>query len=214
MSNTIFPCRRAATFLHQKPRRRRNATTLHVFSVCYNSSLSRSEPRGQLIGKRLDELFPDLFSPEPRHRDLNLQPESPRDGFPSDLACLRPPVLEFVEQPSPGEDGKVPITQRLKYWQRLASTHYKFYKAGIIKVWQNQKERRKILERLGPTWGRPDLLYVCAMLGREREPKDDAPPKLTRKEYQLCLRTRSDIHRLFPFAIVLAIFGEFSPLVM
>ncbi|EXJ94586.1 hypothetical protein A1O1_02982 [Capronia coronata CBS 617.96] len=218
MSTNFLQCRRAATFPHRKPKHYcigPNASLSATLLRRQNSTSTQpSRSGGQNPGKRLEELFPELFSPKPRHKGLNLSPENPRNGFPSDLSCLRPPVLEYVEDPTPGPDGSIPIAQRLKYWQRLAKTHYRFYKEGVIKVWHNQKERRKILQRLGPTWGKPQLLHVCAMLGREREPKDGAPPKLTRKEYHLCLRTRSDIHRLIPFSVVLVIFGEWTPLVI
>ncbi|EXJ89935.1 hypothetical protein A1O3_03002 [Capronia epimyces CBS 606.96] len=210
MSTNLPQCRRAVTFLHQKPCGRHNAVSLSVLPIRDKSTLSHTRLRGQVKRRRLQETRPELFTSKPTYLPLNLEAE----GEPSDLSCLRPPILEYVEQPKPGEGGKIPIGQRLKYWQRLATTHAKFYKDGVVRVWQNNKERRKILQRLGPTWGKPGKLHICAMLGREREPKDGRPPKITRKEYQLCLRTRSDIHRLVPFAIVLAVFGEWTPLVM
>ncbi|EHY58501.1 hypothetical protein ABEF92_007780 [Exophiala dermatitidis] len=212
MSTNLLQGRRAVTVFKRKPCSRPSARTRASHSIRNSSSLSRFRANEREQKKRLEEIRPEIFSPEPKYRDINLRPGT--SSTPSDLSDLRPPAFDNVEYPEPGADGNISILQRLQYYKKLGGAHYRFYKAGLVQVWQNNKERRKVLKRLGPTWGKPSMLHICAMLGREWEPKDGSPPKLTRKEYQLCLHTSRDMHRLGPFAIVLIIFGEWTPLVM
>lgn len=122
-----------------------------------------------------------------------------------DLSSTRPAPLESPEAPqSHDHNGSVPISVRLSYLYRLGRSYLSFYKTGLKNVWFNYKEYRKIKERLG-SFPLNDVVKYGGKGGR---------PTISRREYQLCLRTRHDIGKLIPFGLILVICGEFTPLVV
>lgn len=134
---------------------------------------------------------------------ISLEPTRP---FPEqDLSSTRPAPLETPEAPQPHDHGgAVPISVRFSYLYRLGKSYLSFYKIGLKNVWFNYKEYRKIKERL-----RSFPLNDVVKYGGK-----DGRPTISRREYQLYLRTRHDIRKLIPFGLILAICGEFTPLVV
>jgi hypothetical protein len=122
-----------------------------------------------------------------------------------DLSSTRPAPLETPEAPQPHDhNGAVPISAWFSYLYRLGKSYLSFYKVGLKNVWFNYKECRKIKERLG-SFSLNDVVKYGGKGGR---------PTITRREYQLCLRTRYDIRKLIPFGLILVVCGEFTPLVV
>jgi hypothetical protein len=122
-----------------------------------------------------------------------------------DLSSTRPVALQIPEAPKPQDHGGViPITVRLSYLYSLGKSYITFYKTGLKNIWFNYKEYQKIKQRLGPF----PLNEVVKYSGK------DGRPTISRREYQLCLRTQHDIRKLIPFGLILLICGEFTPLVV
>jgi hypothetical protein len=122
-----------------------------------------------------------------------------------DLSSTRPAALKTPEAPKPQDhNGAVPINVRFSYLYRLGRSYVSFYKTGLKNIWFNYKEYRKIKQRLGSF----PLNDVVKYSGK------DGHPTISRREYQLCLRTRHDIKKLIPFGLILLICGEFTPLVV
>ena len=122
-----------------------------------------------------------------------------------DLSTTRPAPLTTPEPPQRHEyDGPIPISVRLSYLYRLGKSYVSFYKTGLKNIWLNYKEYRNIQQRLGSL----PLNEVAKYSGR------DGYPTISRREYQLCLRTRHDVKKLIPFGLILLICGEFTPLVV
>lgn len=122
-----------------------------------------------------------------------------------DLSSTRPPALETPKAPEPRDhDGNIPLNIRLSYLYRLGKSYVSFYKAGLKNLWSNYKEYREIKRRLGP-FPLNDVVKYSGKGGR---------PTISRREYQLCLRTRNDIRKLIPFGLILLVCGEFTPLVV
>ena len=154
---------------------------------------------------------------EYRHgfRPLRIDPVRPTPN--QDLSSTRPAELEAVEPPEQGEDGSVPIANRAKYLFRLGKSYVNFYKTGVKNIWNNRKEYNKIKARLGPCPPAYAALYGGQVLYRNddgNQVKIGKVPKITRREYQLYLRTKHDLQKLIPFGLVFAICGEFTPLVI
>jgi hypothetical protein len=166
-----------------------------------NVTISSSEPRSQ--NTRASSLSPIRNSCLAEEPLIGLEPTRP---FPErDLSSTRPAPLETPEAPQPhGHDGAIPISARLSYLYRLGKSYLSFYKTGLKNVWFNYKEYRKIKERLG-SFPLGDVVKYGGKDGR---------PTISRREYQLYLRTRHDIRKLIPFGLILAICGEFTPLVV
>jgi hypothetical protein len=196
---------------------------LRPFSIT-TARCKSSKIRTPFSGPRRDSPQEDVTtsSPEPRSKNTRVSSLSPiRNSclaeeplisleltrpFPArDLSSTRPAILETPETPQPhGHDGAIPISVRLSYLYRLGKSYLSFYKTGLKNVWFNYKEYRKIKERLG-SFPLNDVVKYGGKDGR---------PTISRREYQLYLRTRHDIRKLIPFGLILAICGEFTPLVV
>lgn len=139
-----------------------------------------------------------------------------------DLTLTRPADLETVLPAEPDESGNVPFTAHASYFYRLGKSYVNFYKTGVKNIWNNRKEYKKIKARLGPHTPEDAALYggqdVWRQIARRTDNSTEVEikkiPTITRREYQLCLRTRHDLGKLIPFGIVFAICGEFTPLVI
>jgi hypothetical protein len=122
-----------------------------------------------------------------------------------DLSSTRPARLQTPKVPTPWDHGGVALLKaRLSYLYRLGKSFLTFYRTGLKNVWFNYKEYRKIKARLGP-FPLNDVVKYSGKGGR---------PTISRKEYQLYLRTRHDIRKLIPFGLILLICGEFTPFVV
>ncbi|KAJ9615035.1 hypothetical protein H2200_001109 [Cladophialophora chaetospira] len=131
-----------------------------------------------------------------------------------DLTSTRPAKLETPEPLKPADfGGNIPIGDRAKWFYRLGRSYLAFYKTGFKNVWYNYKELRKIKQRVARGGRR---LEDAVKYGSPRadDSKGNAVPVLSRKDYQMALRTRHDLGKLVPFSIVFAICGEFTPLVI
>ncbi|KKY29164.1 hypothetical protein UCRPC4_g00070 [Phaeomoniella chlamydospora] len=130
-----------------------------------------------------------------------------------DLSSTRPPPLTLPERllTKPGEPLP-PITENVKNLFHIAKGYLAFYKAGLKQLWANYKEYRQIVSRarafdkLHWTTSEKDLISKLREFRRSTG--------ITRREYNLYLRTRRDLRKLVPFGLVFLIFGEFSPLVL
>jgi hypothetical protein len=165
----------------------------------------------------------DLSGPKPRaqlddvtgFRPLFIDSVKPTSN--QDLASTRPADLEIVPPAQEDESGNVPITVRASYFYRLGKSYVTFYKTGVKNIWNNRKEYKKIKARLGPYNFEDAALYGGQAVNRSENSNEvnvEKIPMITRREYQLCLRTKHDLAKLIPFGIVFAICGEFTPLVI
>ena len=129
-------------------------------------------------------------------------PDEPISGRP--LATTTPAKVETPEALK-REDfgGSIPIGDRVRWLYRLGRSYLSFYKTGFQNIWQNYKELRKIRQRVEGRTLEDVVKYGMA-----------GSPVLSRRDYQLALRTRHDLGKLVPFSIVFAICGEFTPLVI
>ncbi|EXJ56454.1 hypothetical protein A1O7_06798 [Cladophialophora yegresii CBS 114405] len=146
-------------------------------------------------------------------------PSIPLEGFvpttpisERDLASTRPAKLET---PTPLKqenynDGQIPVGDRARWFFSLGKSYLAFYKTGFKNVWHNYKELRKIRAKVGNRTLEDVVKYGTSGSGAA----SGSVPVLTRKDYQLALRTRHDVGKLVPFSIVFAICGEFTPLVI
>lgn len=148
-------------------------------------------------------------------RPLFIDPVKPTPN--QDLASTRPADLETVPSAKENESGNIPISARASYFFRLGKSYVTFYKTGVKNIWNNRKEYKKIKARLGSH----TLESVALYGGQAVNPSRDSSraegkkiPTITRREYQLSLRTKHDLGKLIPFGIVFAICGEFTPLVI
>jgi hypothetical protein len=122
-----------------------------------------------------------------------------------DLSSTRPARLQTPKVPTRWDHGGVvPLKVQLSHLYRLGKSFLTFYRTGLKNLWFNYKEYRKIKARLGP-FPLNDVVKYSGKGGR---------PTISRREYQLYLRTRHDIRKLIPFGIILLICGEFTPLVV
>lgn len=145
------------------------------------------------------ETCASAYLAEPRYPPLDLT----RTGSPRSLDRLRAPQQEYIERPTPDIDGKVSISQRFDYYKRLGSSLLRFYKGGLKKVFVNRKESKS----LGYDASSVQLAILYPKLYTSGAP-------ITRADYQLWLQAKSDFRKLIPFAMVLTICGEFTPLLL
>ena len=155
-----------------------------------------------LVGfKHPDTSAGDSFSPEGPLISLDQIHPLPNQ----DLSSTRPAVLRTPEAPQRHEHGGiVPVNVMFPYLYRLGKAYVTFYKTGLKNVWLNYKEYRDIKKRLGPL----HINDVVKYGGK------DGLPTISRREYQLCLRTRHDLGKLIPFCLIFLVCGEFTPLVV
>ncbi|KAL8642934.1 MAG: hypothetical protein Q9228_000423 [Teloschistes exilis] len=118
----------------------------------------------------------------------------------SPAAALNPPHSTLPPPLSlPQWEPNLPKLDLLKFYYRTGKAYLSFYKSGIKAVWANYKSLRQLRTRI-PS-GR----------SAEQALRDGY---LTRGEYHLIRRTRSDISRIPLFGVVLLICGEFTPFVV
>ncbi|KAK5099465.1 hypothetical protein LTR70_002365 [Exophiala xenobiotica] len=127
-------------------------------------------------------------------------------GLVADLSTTRPAPLDLPEPPHPyawpSSQSKDPSKWDFKYLFRLGKAYGKFYWLGIKNVWANYKTRQQIVRRLNGT--SPDTAARY----------QQAAQRISYNEYEMLLRSNRDLKKLVPFALVFAICGEFTPLVI
>ncbi|KAL8928394.1 MAG: hypothetical protein Q9172_000880 [Xanthocarpia lactea] len=176
--------------------------TLRSYSSIQNSlSISKHKP--------LPFLTPALYTYSTRskavvsHEYKHPSTASPRQAsVPSaqSSSTLNPPISTLpppLELPT--SEPNLSGTQKLKFYYKTGRAYLTFYKSGVKAVWQNYKLLRQLRPRIPKGQSAEQAL------------RDGL---LSRAEYHLIRRTRSDISRIPLFAIVLAICGEFTPLVV
>ncbi|KAL8834175.1 MAG: hypothetical protein Q9170_003876 [Blastenia crenularia] len=116
------------------------------------------------------------------------------------LEVLNPPATTLPPPlVLPTREPNITGTRKLTFYYRTGKAYLSFYKAGVKAIYQNYQ----ILRKLRPRIPRGKSL--------EQALRDGA---LSRAEYQLIRRTRRDVSRIPLFGLVLAICGEFTPLVV
>jgi hypothetical protein len=144
-----------------------------------------------------------------KYRKLIIDPVKPTPN--RDLSSTRPAKLETPEGPVLDDDGKITTSARAKYLYALGRAYLTFYKTGLKNIWNNRKEYNEIKARLGRFTPEDAALYGGQTVS-ESDPQ--RIPTITRREYQLYLRTKHDLGKLLPFSLVFLICGEFTPLVV
>ena len=95
--------------------------------------------------------------------------------------------------------SRSPSQSTFAYYFSLGRAYLDFYKTGAKAVYTNFQESQAIVARLPPSLPIPDAL---------------SQNLLSRGEWQLIRRSRQDIAKVPPFALVFMICGEFTPLVI
>jgi LETM1-like protein len=129
----------------------------------------------------------------------HLEPTLPHPR--NDLSSTRPAPLELPESPSKEGDGSITLKSRGSYFYRLGKAYLGFYKLGIKNIWSNFKEYGEIKKKVRGTDIDSLVKYASA-------------PEISRREFQLYLRTKHDLKKLLPFGLVFLVCGEFTPLVI
>ncbi len=119
----------------------------------------------------------------------------------NDLSSTRPARLNVPEGPAKAQDGSISLKTRGSYLIQLGKAYAGFYKTGVKNIWYNYKEYRSLLRRFSGTDIHDQVKY-------------EPTPKISRREFQLYLRTRHDLRKLIPFGLVFIACGEFTPLVV
>ncbi|KAI4286135.1 MAG: hypothetical protein L6R38_000117 [Xanthoria sp. 2 TBL-2021] len=109
------------------------------------------------------------------------------------ISTLPPPLLLPTSEPN------LPATEKLKFYYRTGKAYLTFYKTGVKALWQNYKLLRQLRLRIPSGQSAAEALRAGL---------------LSRGEYHLIRRTKSDMSRVPIFILVLAICGEFTPIVV
>ncbi|KAJ6032363.1 hypothetical protein N7540_003095 [Penicillium herquei] len=132
-----------------------------------------------------------------------------------------PPELDLLTIQSAKERGL------LKSLFTIARAYLSFYKSGIFNVYHNYRASIPIRRTLGlsiliPTSPPYNISRLRSLQSNTRSSSPTPNPALIsenesivgRAQYQLTLRSALDIRRLIPFATIVAICGEFTPLLL
>lgn len=167
--------------------------TLHLHLHQHHSTFQQRRQQSN----HTTAIDPPRISAEPRYAIKGLVPN---------LDTTRPAALDLPEAPHPyawpSSQSKNPTRWDFKYLFRLGKTYGAFYWQGMKNVYANYKTRQKIVRRLNGT--PPDMAA--------RNPA--SPQRISYNEYETLIRFKRDLKKLVPFALVLAICGEFTPLVI
>lgn len=219
----ILSCAQSRNAALSYPRSLRMGNFPVSLNVVYTSTSTPRpvSPRPRRATCFLERRLPHIFSDVPEYPDVSVQPEAPRsrNDVPQDLSCLRPPPLEYVEGPEETRDGRVTLYQRWLYWRRLGKAYSKFYQDGMQKVAANQQEKEQILSRysLRQKPRSDNMPTVVALMGPTSHPvkgQKSTLRKLTRREYNICIRTDADVRRAWAFSFILLFFRQLTPLVV
>jgi len=213
----------AATSCPRRSLRLRNhAPSLNVVQSSTSTPRPAVPPRSRRPTCFLESFYPHLFSKLPEYPNVSIRAEvsRTRNNVPRDLASLRPAELEFVVEPEETKDGRITLYQRFLYWRRLGKAYYKFYQEGLQKVSANQREREQILRRYKIPQNSKANVTITYMAfyelyqGKTTSGRaSDEVPKLTRREYNICIRTMEDVRKSGPFSFILFFFRQLTPLI-
>lgn len=130
------------------------------------------------------------------------------EGIVPDLSTTRPLPLDVPEPPHdlawPSSRSLNPMNWSFKYLFALGKGYLNLFKTGLKNVWKNWKMANQIQTRIGTK--KPHEIQDCAIWIDQ--------PRITYNELELIRRTKRDIRKLPPFALIFAICGEFTPLVI
>ncbi|KAL8681280.1 MAG: hypothetical protein Q9186_002591 [Xanthomendoza sp. 1 TL-2023] len=162
----------------------------------------RSHYRQQLLRypqhKPLPFLTPALYSYS-THSSIHAASLNAKPSSTASIA-LNPPSSTLPSPLSlPTSESNLSATKKLKFYYRTGRAYLTFYKTGIKATYQNWKHVRKIRPQI-PSGQSADQALRDGLLSRA--------------EYHLIRRTRSDLSRIPVFFVVFAICGEFTPLVV
>ncbi|KAL8735640.1 MAG: hypothetical protein Q9166_000809 [cf. Caloplaca sp. 2 TL-2023] len=132
-------------------------------------------------------------SPTTTLRQSSSPPTHPAIALNPPSSTLPPPLS------LPASEPNVSGTAKFKFYYRIGRAYLTFYKSGVKAIWQNYKTLRQL---------RP---HIPRGSSTEQALRDGL---LSRAEYHLIRRTRSDMSRIPVFGLVLTICGEFTPLVV
>jgi hypothetical protein len=106
----------------------------------------------------------------------------------------------------------------IKYYVSVGRSYWAFYKTGVKNVWRNGQERRRLVRRARasthktPPPAMPDTKQNTVLDERGLGQYENYP--FTRAEFQFFTRAWRDAKRIPIFIILLAVFGEYLPLVV
>ncbi|THX45577.1 hypothetical protein D6D06_10425 [Aureobasidium pullulans] len=192
----------------QAPKR---ATTL-IFSVQQQSFRPLSQ-RHQLLRASISN--PKTYSTQPPstnqdEKTKELPPKEPsqpdEDGINGPISTLPPPL----NLPEKG-DRSTP-----SHLFQIGRAYGKFYWTGVKATWANHKRAKALKTQITtanrnsglPNMPRPLLAHL------EFYYENAGKGKLTRTDFQLLMREQYDFRKLPPFALMVALFGEWLPLIV
>ncbi|KAI4723901.1 hypothetical protein E4T49_08365 [Aureobasidium sp. EXF-10728] len=195
MTTTISAPRRATSILFSlqqqsfRPLSQRN----HILSAINFKSYSTQPP-----SSNVDEKTKELPPKEPSQPD--------EDGINGPLSTLPPPL----NLPEKG-DRSTPA-----HLFQIGRTYGKFYWNGVKATWANRKRAKALKAQIIaenraaglPNMPRPLLAHL------EFYYENTGKQKLTRTDFQLLMREQYDTRKLPPFALMVALFGEWLPLIV
>ena len=191
-ANPPLPPKPKPTQSDTKPRRPHKNALLETPPPSYSAFANKNEENGP----KFREIILNSINPTPKQ----------------DLSSTRPAEIGSPDGPERDDGGNVTTAARAKYLYSLGKAYLTFYKTGLKNIWNNRKEYNEIKSRLGPISPEEAALYGGQPLN-ENDPQT-VVPTITRREYQLYLRTRHDLLKLVPFGLVFMICGEFTPLII
>ncbi|KAJ5710769.1 hypothetical protein N7488_004925 [Penicillium malachiteum] len=126
-----------------------------------------------------------------------------------------PPDLDLLTIKSAKEQGLFNV----KSLFTIARAYLGFYKSGIFNVYHNYRASIPIRKALGlaifiPTSPTHNISHLRSSLNTESSSTTSNGTIVGRAQYQLTHRSALDIRRLIPFATIVAICGEFTPLLL
>jgi hypothetical protein len=123
----------------------------------------------------------------------------------NDFSSTQPAPLNAPDAPRAADfGGAIPLNARTSYLWRLGKAYLAFYKTGLKNIYSNYKEYTEVRRRIGKTPIHEAVLYSGT----------PGYPTITRRDFQLYLRTVHDLKTLVPFGLIFAICGEFTPFVI
>merc|ERR1712000_3442 len=227
---------RTLSFRAQPPSPPRPSTWLLATLLRDNSTSARRSPRS-LLDQTTPNPATTHYEPSPSYPSISLKPypSNVQASINRDLSSTRPPPLETPPplKRTDYDDGEIPLRDKAQRLFRVGKAYLTFYKTGFKSIWSNYKELRAIHARLGTSkleniikYGSADAVTdqknetrkseadVKRATSQAGDRNGHSTPTVTRRDYQLALRTRHDLYKLVPFSLIFAICGEFTPLVI
>ncbi|KAL8799238.1 MAG: hypothetical protein Q9182_006040 [Xanthomendoza sp. 2 TL-2023] len=143
-------------------------------------------------------LTPALYSYS-THTPVHATPLNEKPSRTPSIALNPPPSTLPPPLSLPTRESNLSWTEKLKFYYKTGRAYLSFYKTGIKATYQNWKQLRTLRTR------------IPSGHSAEQALRDGL---LSRAEYHLIRRTRSDLSRIPLFFVVFAICGEFTPLVV